>query len=96
MRAVQQSAVVGMRALLRMRAAIAVAFALTLSTAAHAATIVINSLADPGARGICTLRDAITAANKMAKTNGCIAGRGNDWPSEPRFRGKVYSVGSQY
>jgi hypothetical protein len=56
----------------------AVAFALTLSTAAGAATIVVNSLADPGAASICALRDAITAANKMAKTNDCIAGTGND------------------
>jgi hypothetical protein len=57
---------------------VAVAFALTLSTAAGAATIVVNSLADPGRTGICALRDAITAANKMTKTNGCAAGTGND------------------
>jgi len=77
-----KSAVVEMRTLLRMHVvlamAIAVAFALTLSMAAHAATIVVNSLADPGAAGICTLRDAITAANKMTKTNSCVAGTGND------------------
>ena len=49
-----KSAVVEMRTLLRMRVAlamaIAVAFALTLSTAAGAATIVVNSLADPARR----------------------------------------------
>src|SRR6516162_2409950 len=77
-----KSAVVEMRKLLRMRVAlamvIAVAFALTLSTAASAATIVINSLADTGAKGICVLRDAITAANTMTATNGCTAGTGND------------------
>ena len=80
--AVQQSPVVEMRVLLRMRmmlaTVVAVAFALTLSTAAGAATIVVNSLADPGRTGICALRDAITAANKMTKTNGCAAGTGND------------------
>ena len=77
-----KSAVVEMRAHLRMRAvlamAIAVAFALALSTAAGAATIVVNSLADPGAKGICALRDAITAANTKTATNGCTAGTGKD------------------
>ena len=58
--------------------AIAVAFALALSTAAGAATIVVNSLADPGAKGICALRDAITAANTKTATNGCAAGTGKD------------------
>jgi hypothetical protein len=80
--AAQQSAVVEMRALLRMRLAlamvIAAVLALTLSTAAHAATIVVNSLADPGAKGICALRDAITAANTKTATNGCTAGTGKD------------------
>jgi CSLREA domain-containing protein len=41
-------------------------------------TITVNSLADPGAKGLCTLRDAITAANTMTATNGCAAGNGND------------------
>jgi CSLREA domain-containing protein len=34
-----------------------------LGGVAQAATITVNSLADPGAPGICVLRDAITAAN---------------------------------
>ena len=42
------------------------------------ATITVNSLADPGQPGICTLRDAITAANTMTATNGCRAGKGHD------------------
>jgi hypothetical protein len=42
------------------------------------ATITVNSLADPGKPGICALRDAITAANTMTATNGCIAGKGHD------------------
>jgi hypothetical protein len=58
--------------------AMAVVLALTLSTAAGAATIVVNSLADPGAKGICALRDAITAANTKTATNGCTAGTGKD------------------
>src|SRR5580658_9284814 len=45
---------------------------------AYAATITINSLNDPGARGICALRDAITAANTMTATNDCAAGTGTD------------------
>ena len=80
--AVQQRSVAGMRAALRMRAAlaaaIAVAFALTLNTAASAARIVVNSLVDPGATGICALHDAIVAANSMTATDGCAAGTGND------------------
>ena len=78
----EQSPVVEMRVLLRMRVVLAtvvtVAVALTLSTAARAATIVVNSLLNTGTPGICVLRDAITAANKMTKTNGCAAGTGND------------------
>jgi len=77
-----KSAVVEMRALLRMRVALAtvaaVALALILNTAAGAATIVVNSLADPSARGICVLRDAITAGNTKTATNGCTAGTGKD------------------
>jgi CSLREA domain-containing protein len=52
--------------------------ALTLSTAADAATIVVNSLADPGSTGVCALRDAITAANTRKATNRCAGGSGND------------------
>ena len=59
-------------------AMVVAALALTLSTGAGAASIVVNSLADPGARGICALRDAITAANTKTATNGCKAGNGYD------------------
>jgi len=65
-----------MRAALIM--AIAAAFALMLSTTARAATITVNSLADPGRAGICALRDAITAANTKRTTHGCAAGTDND------------------
>jgi hypothetical protein len=57
---------------------VAMVVALALSTLANAATITVNSLADPGAPGICALRDAITAANSQTKVNGCKAGSGND------------------
>ena len=50
----------------------------TASDAGAWATITVNSLADPGSPGICTLRDAITAANSMSPTNGCAAGNGHD------------------
>jgi CSLREA domain-containing protein len=46
--------------------------------AAQAATITVNSVADPGASSICTLRDAITAANTSTAINGCTAGTGDD------------------
>ena len=58
--------------------AIATAFALTLSTAALGARIVVNSLADSAASGICTLRDAITAAETMKPVDGCVQGTGQD------------------
>src|SRR6516165_780163 len=61
--------------------------------AALAATIAVNSLADPGAPGICTLRDAITAANTMTATNGCAAGSGNDTINfSPRMTGTISLV----
>jgi CSLREA domain-containing protein len=59
-------------------AAMAAAFVLALSTAARTETIVVNSLADPGAAGTCGLRDAITAANTMKTMDGCAAGKGHD------------------
>jgi hypothetical protein len=49
-----------------------------LGGSAHAATITVDSLADPGAPGICTLRDAINASNSAAAVNGCTAGTGDD------------------
>jgi CSLREA domain-containing protein len=49
-----------------------------LNTIAQAETIVVNSLADPGAPSACALRDAITAANSKKAVNGCVAGRGDD------------------
>src|SRR5881398_2420789 len=80
--AVQQSAGDEMRAVFRMRVmlltAMTASLLLTLRTAASAATITVNSLADAGAPGICVLRGAITAANTKAPTNGCAAGTGND------------------
>jgi hypothetical protein len=48
------------------------------SAVAQAAPITVNSPADPGAPGICALRDAIEAANTETAVNGCSAGDGND------------------
>jgi CSLREA domain-containing protein len=59
-------------------AGIATALVLTLSASGRAATITVDSLADRGAAGICTLRDAILAANTMSRTYNCAAGTGND------------------
>src|SRR5262249_48036853 len=59
----------------------AVLLGLIVSKASNAcawATITVNSLIDPGKPGICTLRDAITAANTQTATNGCTAGKGHD------------------
>ncbi len=59
-------------------AAAAVLGLLTLASAAHAATITVNSTADDvdGADSECTLREAITAANdNMGGAGGeCVAG----------------------
>jgi hypothetical protein len=43
-----------------------------LARGSQAATITVNSLADPGAPGICALRDAITAAITSLPQNGCL------------------------
>jgi CSLREA domain-containing protein len=63
-------------------AQLAVILALVLlvcSAAAHAATITVNTLADPtGPAGTCSLHDAITAANSKTATNNCNAGSGVD------------------
>ena len=45
---------------------------------ASGATITVNSLSDPGSAGICTLRDAVQAANTDTAVNGCTAGSGDD------------------
>jgi len=55
-----------------------IAISVFCGTSAEAATITVNSLADPGAPGICVLRDAITAANTETAVNGCPAGSGDD------------------
>jgi hypothetical protein len=51
---------------------------LLIAGVSSAAMITVNSVADPGAPGICALRDAITAANSQTKVNGCKKGSGND------------------
>ena len=60
------------------RTAVALFVIFGIVQVADAATITVNSLADPGGQGICALRDAITAANTEASFNGCAAGGGND------------------
>src|SRR5271167_4155826 len=47
---------------------------------ARAATIMVTSLADPGAAGVCSLRQAITNANgqNQSGSTGCAAGSGNN------------------
>jgi CSLREA domain-containing protein len=68
----------------RIRRFIAAALLLTASTLAMAGLACANSIVvnttDQGsdAAPLCTLRDAITAANSMTKTNGCAAGSGTD------------------
>ena len=51
---------------------------IVIGTTAHAATITVNTLADPGTLGNCSLRAAITAANSETATDSCVAGTGND------------------
>ena len=52
---------------------------LAISASARAATITVNTL-DGGSDSapLCTLEDAVTAANEQAVVNGCAAGSGND------------------
>ena len=50
-----------------------------LSSPAWAATITVNSTADPGADDAeCTLREAITSANTDTAFGGCVTGSGDD------------------
>jgi CSLREA domain-containing protein len=81
----KQSAVAELRALLGARAmltAIACAFAITLSTAAGAAAITVNTISDESTSsdGLCSLREAINNANAKSDTTSgdCAAGTGND------------------
>ena len=84
---------IGNRQSLRLCALTAGLLGLFLGSAARAATITVNSLADPGAPGICTLRDAITAANTMTATNGCNPGSGSDTINfSPRMTGTISLV----
>jgi hypothetical protein len=53
-----------------------VAMVLVAPSPASANTITVNSSADPGSGGICTLHDAILAANGNSTVNGCVAGGG--------------------
>jgi len=63
---------------LRLGAFTAVLLGMLIGSSTFAATIIVNSLADPGAPGIWALRDAISASNATTITNGCAAGTGND------------------
>jgi len=60
------------------QATFAIALLFSVATG-RAATITVNTLADPtGPAGTCSLRDAITAANTKTATNNCSAGTGDD------------------
>ena len=50
-----------------------------VSSPAWAATITVNSTADPGTDDAeCTLREAITSANTDTAFGGCVTGSGDD------------------
>ena len=57
---------------------ICIAIAVAIPSLARAATITVNTTADPGSPGVCALRDAIAASNTQAPVNGCPAGSGAD------------------
>jgi CSLREA domain-containing protein len=59
-------------------AAIVVALGSLAASAAQAATIVVNTLDDPGSPPQCSLRDAIEAAKFEVVVGGCAAGSGSD------------------
>ncbi|HEY2486291.1 MAG TPA: choice-of-anchor Q domain-containing protein [Candidatus Binataceae bacterium] len=69
---------IGKRKCLPLCALTAALLGLFVGSTAFAATITVNSLADPGQVGVCALRDAITAANTKTATNACAAGSGHD------------------
>ncbi|HEV2815211.1 MAG TPA: CSLREA domain-containing protein, partial [Solirubrobacteraceae bacterium] len=65
----------------RMGAALAAAFTASLlaASAAPAATITVGTVGDTvAADGVCSLREAISAANEDTAGGGCVAGSGAD------------------
>jgi len=56
----------------------AIASAVVSAPPAHSATITVDSVADPGTRFQCTLRNAINSANSDATNTSCVTGSGND------------------
>src|SRR4051794_2581776 len=58
--------------------AVAVVLCAVGAAPAAAATIAVNTLADPGAAGTCSLRQAVEAANTDGGQGGCAAGSGAD------------------
>jgi len=50
----------------------------SLRTLLASGPIIVNTTADPSAVQVCTLRDAITAANTQVAANGCASGTGTD------------------
>jgi hypothetical protein len=59
-------------------AVMAIAPLCALRATSYGATITVDSLSDAGLPHICTLRDAINAANTKTRANECIAGTGSD------------------
>jgi hypothetical protein len=84
---------IGKRKCLALCALTAALLSLFVGSTAFAATITVNSLADPGQLGVCALRDAITAANTKTATNGCAAGSRKDTIDFlPRITGTILLV----
>jgi fibronectin-binding autotransporter adhesin len=57
-----------------MMLALAVASIVCTHAASAAVTTTVDTLADPGGPGVCSLRDAIEAAERFRKVNGCTPG----------------------
>jgi hypothetical protein len=70
-------------------AALLASLCLLAPAAASANTITVDSTADPGAPGICTVRDAIIAANTNVAANGCTAGSGLDVVDASGIAGQI-------
>src|SRR3712207_1572403 len=66
------------------RVALVVAIVFVYPATAHALTIPVTTTLDTVASdGVCSLREAITAANTDTAANGCLAGFGADVVSIP-------------
>ena len=64
---------------------------LAMSGLARANTIIVNTLEGGSHYGVCTLQDAVTAAESQAPVHGCAAGSGDNDTIQFIVGGTIYT-----